>query len=125
MLTDLLLCTLGVPIVKSTYFHTEAVSHSHSPKGTSNMISPANDLSPNLHPIDTRIQLLVHLAHQHHIIASDEIQPVLCDGVFLLVVGGTDHALDRAGEDEVCLLVEGLEDADQGAAVGCEEEDFF
>lgn len=63
------------------------------------MISPTNNLTPHLHPIDTRIQLLVDLAYQHHIVTAHEIQPVFCRCIVLLVVRGTDYTLDGAGQN--------------------------
>ncbi len=42
-----------------------------------------------------------------------------------VVVGRADDPFDCGGEDEVGELVCGEEGSEEGAAVGCEDEDFF
>lgn len=43
----------------------------------------------------------------------------------LIVLGGPDDALDRVFQDEVGDLVAGDEGACEGAAVDCDDADFF
>lgn len=89
------------------------------------MLRPPHQRPPHLHPIDTRIQLLIHQPTHRHVLPSYQVQPVFDLRAGFLVVGGPDDALDGVREDEVGELVAGEEEAGEGAAVGGEDEDFF
>lgn len=89
------------------------------------MFRAANHTALDFRPVDLRVDVLIDLAYHRDVVAAHEIQAVGDLGGRFWVVGGPDDALDGLAEDEVGLLVEGLEDTCEGAAVGCEEEDFL
>jgi len=89
------------------------------------MSHPPNHTPPNLPPINTRIQLLIHKPTHRHVLPAYHIEAMFYLRAGFFVVGRPNHALDGVREDEVGLLVEGEEEPEEGAAVRGEDEDSF
>ena len=68
-------------------------------------------LPPDLRPINTGIQVLIHKSTNDHIIPSDQVKAMRDFLARFRVIGGPDDALDRVAEDEICELVAGEEGA--------------
>lgn len=77
----------------------------------SHMLCTPNNLPPNLRPINTPIQLLIHQPTNHDIIAPHKVQPVRLFRRRLFVVLGPDDALDGIFEHEIGDLIAGDEGA--------------
>ena len=77
----------------------------------SRMFRTPNRPSLHLIPVDTRIQLFIHQAHQADMVASYQVQAMFRRLRGFRVVLGANDALNCTGEDEVGGLVEGLEGA--------------
>lgn len=89
------------------------------------MLRTPNNLAPNLRPINTLVQLLIHQPTDNNIIAPHQVQAMRLLGGRLVVALLADDTLDGVGEDEVGDLVARHEGAGEGAAVDGEDEDFF
>lgn len=89
------------------------------------MSHPPNHTPPNLPPINTRIQLLIHKPTHRHVLPAYHIEAMFYLRAGFFVVGRPNHALDGMREDEVGLLVEGEEESEEGAAVRGKDEDSF
>lgn len=67
----------------------------------------ANHFAFHFTPIDIIVDALVHFAADYHIVAADEVQPMLDLRTRLWVVGGPDDAFDRVQEHQIRQLVGG------------------
>lgn len=123
-----------MPLSKGCVLSAEPSSHPRRPSVPrenslsifrSNMLRTANDLAPNLRPINTLVQLLIHQPTDNNIIAPHQVQAMRLLGGRLVVALLADDTLDGVGEDEVGDLVARHEGAGEGAAVDGEDEDPF
>jgi hypothetical protein len=72
-------------------------SHLPIDSNSSNVFRTSNHISPDLTPINTRIQLLIHQPANHHIVASHQVQSVRLLGRRLVVALLANDAFDRVG----------------------------
>lgn len=89
------------------------------------MFGGPNDLAPNLLPIDTVVQLLIHEADYCDIVTPDKIQAMANLRTGLRVLCRPDDPLDGLVEDNVGDLVTGQKCADQRPSIDCDDQDFL
>ena len=86
------------------------------------MLHPTNDTSPNLGPIDARVQLLVYETAYGHILSADQVQAVAFFGTRFFIIRWAYHALNGLAQDKVCELIAGKQDAGQRSTICREDE---
>lgn len=65
----------------------------HKPK-PSNILGTLHDLPLNFRPINLVVHLLINLAANHHIVATDQVQAVIDLGAGFVIIGRSNDALD-------------------------------
>ena len=89
------------------------------------MLHTPNHIAPNLCPINTRIQLLIHQPTDSYVLPSYEVKPMANLGTWFRIIVRPYYALDGLAQNEVGQLVAGKESTGQGSAVCGKDKDFL